>query len=717
MNDQAASVQPASSPAPTRAAAPSAPLWHLGWAVGALAAAAALMAALGALSSSVAGALALGAAPGLLGYFWQPSGRQRLGLLLAWTAAMAAAAAIAGGVTGPLALWCAAPLLAGALIGKPAEGVVLSACAVAMMTLVQLAGVVPPPPTGPFGVGLAAVGLVSLGGGAAAALGIMLHRARERHAAYVADHAWMNGVMAELPYLALALDRDGRPEAVFGAAMPGLGVETLQGGLIQSVAEADRPAVQAALCEALDHGSGEATFSPAAEPGRRMALCLRRRGEEGLVAMVREVDAADTSRTADGVWRDQAGTRIQALENTVGLARWSRDQAVSALGRADEARAVSALAIAQAETRIQALENSYRLVAEARDGALAELAEAKTARAAAEAAREQADAGAVAKSRFLANMSHELRTPLNAIMGFSDIMRARMFGELAPKYGEYAELIHESGRHLTDLINDVLDISKIEAERYTLDLELFDAREPVSGALRLVRLQADEAGVQLRGVLPQAATLVDADRRALKQIVLNLVSNALKFTPAGGSITVTLQPIAGALELVVADTGVGIAKEDLDRLGQPYEQAGDAEHKAQGTGLGLSLVRAFARLHGGEMSIESELGEGAAVTVRLPVLHQEAPAAGPVAAAPVESDLPDAMGDELISDELIETHANGRDVAPAPAQQDAPRLIRVGEDAINTTVIEAAGPDGAPQARPEMVARSAEIIPLNLPRL
>ena len=234
-------------------------------------------------------------------------------------------------------------------------------------------------------------------------------------------------------------------------------------------------------------------------------------------------------------------------------------------------------------------------------------------------ARQDAEALAAGKSRFLANMSHELRTPLNAIMGFSDIMRAKMFGPLPDKYAEYGELIHESGQHLLDLINDVLDMSKIEAERFQLSRETFDAREAVSASLRLMRLQADGAGVQLRGVLPAETLEVDADRRAIKQIVLNLVSNALKFTPKGGAITVTAHGYDRDFELVVADTGVGISKEDLERLGRPYEQAGDNTRKQMGTGLGLSLVRAFAELHGGEMLIESALGEGTTVTVRLPV--------------------------------------------------------------------------------------------------
>ena len=235
-------------------------------------------------------------------------------------------------------------------------------------------------------------------------------------------------------------------------------------------------------------------------------------------------------------------------------------------------------------------------------------------------ARIDAETLANGKSRFLANMSHELRTPLNAIMGFSDIMRSRLFGPMPDKYGEYSGLIHEAGSHLLDLINDVLDMSKIEADRFELSREPFDGREAVSAALRLMRLQADGAGVQLRGILPASPLEIDADRRALKQIVLNLVSNALKFTPKGGAITVTAHGFEGVFELVIADTGVGISPEDLERLGRPYEQAGDNDRRAMGTGLGLSLVRSFAELHGGEMTLESTMGEGTTVTIRLPVL-------------------------------------------------------------------------------------------------
>jgi cell cycle sensor histidine kinase DivJ len=269
-------------------------------------------------------------------------------------------------------------------------------------------------------------------------------------------------------------------------------------------------------------------------------------------------------------------------------------------------------------------------------------------------ARADAENVAQAKSRFLANMSHELRTPLNAIIGFSDIMRSALFGPLSERYAEYAGLIHESGGHLLDLINDVLDMSKIEADRFSLTLEPFDAREAVSSALRLTRVQADTAKIGLRGALPPQPLDVVADRRAIKQIVLNLISNALKFTPSGGQVNVLAREKNGELEIIVADTGVGIAPADLERLGRPYEQAGGADQRAQGTGLGLSLVRAFAELHGGTMVIKSVLGEGTVVTIRLPVLDRETRLEPPAAPQPPEPPTPPeprrvAVGDNVIA--------------------------------------------------------------------
>ena len=263
--------------------------------------------------------------------------------------------------------------------------------------------------------------------------------------------------------------------------------------------------------------------------------------------------------------------------------------------------------------------SSHRVIAAVRDarGQLAREAEMAQARYSAE----QQNAG---KSRFLANMSHELRTPLNAIMGFSDIMRQRLFGPMSDRYSEYAELIHESGAHLLELINDVLDMSKIEAERFELSREDFDARDAISAVLRLMRGQAERAGITLRGALPAEPLEAEADRRAIKQIAMNLLSNAMKFTPRGGTVTISAVAEGDVLELVVADTGVGIRAEDLERLGRPFEQAGGSEQRQAGSGLGLSLVRAFARLHGGEMTIASTFGEGTTVTVRMPVLLPQA---------------------------------------------------------------------------------------------
>ncbi|WP_292228401.1 HAMP domain-containing sensor histidine kinase [Brevundimonas sp.] len=276
-----------------------------------------------------------------------------------------------------------------------------------------------------------------------------------------------------------------------------------------------------------------------------------------------------------------------------------------------------------------------RLIAQAFDGTSQFARELRL-----ENARLEAEAQSAGKTRFLANMSHELRTPLNAVIGFADIMRQRLFGALPDRYAGYADSIHEAGGHLLALINDVLDLSKIEAERYELAVETFDARDAISAAIALVRLQADDRDIHLAGVLPPHPLAVTADPRALKQITLNLLSNAVKFTPKGGSVTVTLDAIGPYMELAVADTGVGIAPEDLKRLGRPFEQAGGADQRSQGTGLGLSLVRSLTELHGGRMTIDSTLGEGTVIMVRLPVIafasrvEPTAPAAKP---EPVEA--------------------------------------------------------------------------------
>ncbi len=241
------------------------------------------------------------------------------------------------------------------------------------------------------------------------------------------------------------------------------------------------------------------------------------------------------------------------------------------------------------------------------------------------AERDEALSAARQKSQFLAGISHELRTPLNAIIGFSDMMKARLFGPLPAKYAEYADLIYDSGRHLVDLVGDVLDMSKIEANHYTLNKTAFDARDVVSSSVKLMELSAEEAGVTLRTQLPNGVVPVSADRKALRQILFNLLSNGIKFTPAGGTVTIKLSTQGNDILLGISDDGVGMSAEDAARVGTPYQQADSAQvTDARGTGLGMALVKSLAELHGGAMTVQSELGVGTNVCVRLPVLDSQA---------------------------------------------------------------------------------------------
>ncbi len=235
-------------------------------------------------------------------------------------------------------------------------------------------------------------------------------------------------------------------------------------------------------------------------------------------------------------------------------------------------------------------------------------------------ARDLAEDGSRAKSRFLANMSHELRTPLNAIIGFSEVMTHEMFGPVgAPRYLEYVRLINESGSHLLELINSILDMSKIEAGRFELSRETFDLDDVAAQALRFVKLHAERQGVILEQAIDPAAKHIFADKRAVAQILINLLSNGVKFTPNKGIVRVTAMASGHGIEIAVTDTGTGISEEDLKRVGQPFERAGSAHTRAkEGTGLGLALVRSLAKLHGGSTTIESVLGEGTTVRVRLP---------------------------------------------------------------------------------------------------
>ncbi|HVZ92429.1 MAG TPA: PAS domain-containing sensor histidine kinase, partial [Rhizomicrobium sp.] len=235
-------------------------------------------------------------------------------------------------------------------------------------------------------------------------------------------------------------------------------------------------------------------------------------------------------------------------------------------------------------------------------------------------ARDLAEQANRAKSAFLANMSHELRTPLNAIIGFSEVMTHEMFGPVgSPRYLEYSRLIHESGGHLLELINGILDMSKIEAGKFELGEEIFDLEETAAACVRFVRQPAERAGVAIKVAIAPGARRIFADKRAVKQILVNLLSNGVKFTPRGGEVRVHASLDSRGVEIAVSDSGVGISERDLARLGQPFEQVeGEHVRSKEGTGLGLALVKALASMHGGEAIIESALGEGTTVRVRLP---------------------------------------------------------------------------------------------------
>ena len=237
------------------------------------------------------------------------------------------------------------------------------------------------------------------------------------------------------------------------------------------------------------------------------------------------------------------------------------------------------------------------------------------------ASEERANAANRAKSEFLANMSHELRTPLNAILGFSELMSDPMFAKSgSERFAEYSKLIHTAGTHLLGLINDVLDMSKIEAGKLQLHPEWLDLAKIVDECVELMRNRADAGRVEIVLDIPERPLMLSADARALHQILLNLLSNAVKFTLPGGKVCVRARRAGTGIALTVEDTGVGISQADLPRLGQPFVQAKNQAGVAQtGTGLGLALVRALAQKHNGSMRIESTEHVGTTVTVYLPV--------------------------------------------------------------------------------------------------
>ena len=222
------------------------------------------------------------------------------------------------------------------------------------------------------------------------------------------------------------------------------------------------------------------------------------------------------------------------------------------------------------------------------------------------------------KSEFLANMSHELRTPLNAIIGFSQVLRDEMVGPVNEKQAEYLDDISSSGSHLLSLINDVLDLSKVEAGQVELEVHPFSLREALERGVVMVRERATEDGVRVAFAADPEVDVVEGDERRIKQVIFNLLSNAVKFTPAGGEVDVSATRANGEVRVSVADTGPGVAPEDRDRIFEEFQQSETGVGLREGTGLGLALSKRFVELHGGRIWVESEVGHGSTFTFALP---------------------------------------------------------------------------------------------------
>jgi signal transduction histidine kinase len=234
-------------------------------------------------------------------------------------------------------------------------------------------------------------------------------------------------------------------------------------------------------------------------------------------------------------------------------------------------------------------------------------------------AKEEAESASRAKSEFLANMSHELRTPLNAIIGFSEIIKTRKFGPSSERYPDYAGDIFNSGTHLLALINDILNLSKLEAGRFTLQEEDIDLASTVEACISLIEMQAQQSGIRLSVSLDNRVHSIRADDRRLRQVLINLLSNAVKFTPAGGQVRVASFQKNGGLAIAVSDTGIGMAPEDIPKVMAPFGQVeSKVRRKQEGTGLGLPLAKQLVELHGGTFVIESRINVGTTVTFVLP---------------------------------------------------------------------------------------------------
>ena len=523
-------------------------------------------------------------APILITYFLSRTGRYESAHLLsslALTGLVTAIAVLTGGITSFAAIWLLIVPLEGALSASRRVVAIASTCALAAAGLLVLAGelnLLPAPDAGGHAT-LAKFGIVSA---ALYAAGLALGAEALARTSFWLLHAEEDRYRLLARNMTDVITRHGRDGSVLfvspaAQSLFGCGIADLRGqGLFGRVQVADRPAYLTAL-------------------GDTAALGVSRSVE---FRVRRESCDADGHPAVQFVWVEM---RCRPLEQT----------AVEAGGGRDRREVVAVLRdVTERKHQQQALED----------------------------ARVEAERANAAKSRFLATMSHELRTPLNAIIGFSGMLANESALLLdAGRRIEYAGLINDSGHHLLAVINDILDISKIETGNFEITPEPFAPASVIAACCDMLALRAHEAGVSLdrtpAGNLPEMI----ADKRALNQILLNLLSNAIRFTDRGGKVTVGAHAEAASITFVVEDNGVGINEEDLARVGEPYFQArASYDRRHGGTGLGLSIVKGLVRLHGGEISIRSRFGYGTRVGVRLPLDCERAqPAkAGAAHAAP-----------------------------------------------------------------------------------
>jgi two-component system, cell cycle sensor histidine kinase DivJ len=504
--------------------------------------------------------------PILTAYFLSRTGRYESAHVLsslALTGLVTAVAVSTGGIASFAAIWLVVVPLEAAL--SASRRVVATACtfalaAAGLLALCGLLDLLPPPDAGGH-MGLAAIGIVSA---ALYAAGLALGAealARTSFWLLYAEEDRYRLLARNMTDVIIRHGRDGAVLFVSPAAEPLLGcrIVDLHGhGLFDRVQVADRPAYLTALGDAASLGES-----------RSVEFRVRR-----------DASNREGGPTQQFVWIEM---RCRPLE-----------QATAKPDGRDRREVVAVLRdVTERKRQAQALED----------------------------ARAEAERANAAKGRFLATMSHELRTPLNAIIGFSDMLKKEAgFMIDAGRRVEYAGLINDSGHHLLAVINGILDMSKIETDKFEIMPEPFAPSQVVAGCCDLMALRARDAGVAVHKIVSNDLPEIVADKRALSQILLNLLSNAIRFTDRGGTVTISVRTEATAVTFVVEDSGVGISDEDLARVGEPYFQARTAyDRRHGGTGLGLSIVKGLVRLHGGEMSIRSRVGEGTRVSVRLPL--------------------------------------------------------------------------------------------------